>query len=380
MPAGPGATNLNPFINDQGVFNLAAVAGSDDGKAQLEFLKGVRAITSDAAPLRSVMISQAMDPPPPPEGHQVIGPAYELTPDGATFTPAIRLTITYDPADLPTGVDEARLTVAEWDLSDRMWVELSSTVDTGGNTVSISVSHLGLYAVLAHTRPAEFAVGNLTISPPEISRSEDVSARVALVNTGDLSGSCRLVLKVNGIEDGAQDVELAGGATKVVAFSIVRDVPGSYTVEIGGQSGAFFVTSTGALGTGFTVTRLRIFPVRTAVDGRVSVSVRVTNNERSAQTFPIVLVVDGNDVSTATVTLSGEASQTVEFQVAGLSAGDHTISVGTESASLSIETVEARSQEETTNWGGVVFAVAIVVAVMVVPLFLRRKGRKAPGQ
>jgi len=34
----------------------------------------------------------------------VIGPAYELTPDGATFTPAIRLTITYDPADLPTGL------------------------------------------------------------------------------------------------------------------------------------------------------------------------------------------------------------------------------------------------------------------------------------
>ena len=94
----PGITSLSPYINDVGVFNLAATAASDDTKVQLTIARGVQARAKDGGPLKSASINRLDSPPPPPPDVRMVGPAYELGPDGATFEPPIMLTFVFDPA------------------------------------------------------------------------------------------------------------------------------------------------------------------------------------------------------------------------------------------------------------------------------------------
>ena len=77
---------------------------------------------------------------------RVIVSAYDFGPDGATFAPAITLTITYDPETLAAGVSEEELYLAYWDGSQ--WVALESTIDTTANTVTAEVSHFTQFALI----------------------------------------------------------------------------------------------------------------------------------------------------------------------------------------------------------------------------------------
>jgi len=65
-----------------------------------------------------------------------------------------------------------------------------------------------------------------------------------VTNTGEVEGSYRAVLKINGSEVNAQEVTLAGGESRTVEFSVVREEAGSCSVEMGGLSRSFTVTGT----------------------------------------------------------------------------------------------------------------------------------------
>jgi hypothetical protein len=78
----------------------------------------------------------------PPSGGCVVGCAYDYTPNGATFNPAVTLTLKYDPALV---TDTSKLSIAYYDGSK--WVVLPSTVNTANHTVSAQVSHFTLFAV-----------------------------------------------------------------------------------------------------------------------------------------------------------------------------------------------------------------------------------------
>ena len=63
---GPGVTDLSLYVNDSGVFNLDAVAASNDNTIIVNIPRGVRGETSDGAPLKSVSIIPTTTPPPHP--------------------------------------------------------------------------------------------------------------------------------------------------------------------------------------------------------------------------------------------------------------------------------------------------------------------------
>lgn len=84
------------------------------------------------------------DVPAPPSGGVVIGHGLDLKPEGVTFDPPAVISFPYNEAD---DVDPS--TLAIWVYINGGWRWLSGTVDVETHTVSVSVPHFTLYALIS---------------------------------------------------------------------------------------------------------------------------------------------------------------------------------------------------------------------------------------
>jgi hypothetical protein len=86
------------------------------------------------------------------------------------------------------------------------------------------------------------SVGNLNISPTDVSPNQGVTISVTVYNSGDTGGSKTLDLLING--DLEQSIRAGAPAhgSKSYSFIVKRAMPGNYNVYIGGISGWFSVT------------------------------------------------------------------------------------------------------------------------------------------
>jgi len=184
-------------------------------------------------------------PPAPPGDACIIGLAYDLGPDGATFSPPIALTINYDPQSLPAGVAEQALYLAYWD--GLKWVALETTVNAEANTASGKLSHFTIFAVIAPIppapAPAAFSISNLSIQPTEAQPKQAVTITVSVTNTGGTEGSYTVVLKINGVKETEKSVTIAAGKSQNVSFSLSKEQAASYSVAVDGLSGSFTVAA-----------------------------------------------------------------------------------------------------------------------------------------
>jgi len=124
---------------------------SPDGNLSVTIPKYTVALDSDGKRLSDLDVTINDEPHAPLAGTNIIGLPYDFKPNGATFTPPITLTWTYDPDDLPASVLEDDLTLAFYDDGTGEWVELECTVDTETNTITASVSHFTTFAILGRT-------------------------------------------------------------------------------------------------------------------------------------------------------------------------------------------------------------------------------------
>ena len=239
---GPDKDLLN-YIDEDGVFTDDVTIESEDGDCWVTIGEGITGLTEDGDPLTEISIVQIEEPPPLPEDSpaSVIGLAYDIEPDGATFSPPITLTFTYDESLIPEGVAEEDLVLAYYDEEVGEWVELDCVVDTVNNTITAGVSHLTTFAVLAYAYPATFVASNLSITPDEVGIGEEVAISVLITNTGNLTGSYEVTLNIDEAVVDTQKVTLAGGTKITVTFKISEDAADTYSVSIGDLSGSFVV-------------------------------------------------------------------------------------------------------------------------------------------
>ena len=87
--------------------------------------------------------------------------------------------------------------------------------------------------------PAAFSVTDLRIEPLEVQSNERVTVSVLVSNTGDETGTHEVKLTLNGQPEGKKSVTLTGGTSKRVEFTIIRELGGNYTVNLGGLSGMY---------------------------------------------------------------------------------------------------------------------------------------------
>ncbi len=251
VPPAPGVTSLGPYTNSEGLFNLAVVAKSDDARLQLDIAKGVTARNQDGTPLRSIKVAPLDNPAPAPEGSRFIGLAYEATPEGATFSPGIALTICYDPASLPQSIAPDSLMIAVFNATSSQWDATAGTVDRASASVTANITHFSKYALTGKVAapamspsappPALFAVSGVSVDPA-VGRPGQTMAVSALVsNTGGSPGEFLVTFKVDGVVEGSQRVGLEAGASSGVTFTVVRSAPGEYAVDVNGSAASFTV-------------------------------------------------------------------------------------------------------------------------------------------
>jgi len=95
--------------------------------------------------------------------------------------------------------------------------------------------------VLAVQKPAAFTTSGLSITPAEVNSGDKVTISVTVKNTGDVSGTYKVTLKVNGATVESKDVTVAGNATQAVTFTTSQAMAGTYNVTIDSLTGTFAV-------------------------------------------------------------------------------------------------------------------------------------------
>ena len=236
-----GSVNLVAYIDNEGNTTVQIILTSSDGQIIMTIPAGTMLLDAQGNPISSIYILLLNTPAPPP-GYTMVGPAYDCGPDGTTFTPAFPLTFTYDTADIPDGVSEEDLVLAFW--VDDTWTMLATTVNTVANTVTADVAHFTPFAILAELTPAPaaFVTSDLSITPAEVNIGEEVTINVLVTNTGDVTDSYEVTLKIDEVLVATEEVTLASSASQTVTFTTTADIAGTYAITVDGLSGTFVVT------------------------------------------------------------------------------------------------------------------------------------------
>jgi hypothetical protein len=184
----PGTVDLTGKVDSNGKFLQTITAQSANGNVTLTIPKDTIGTNKDGTPLTSISIDP-MTPPPPPPGGNVIGLAYDFQPDGATFAPPIHVTFTYNPADIPAGVDIEDLVLAFYDVSTGTWIQLENiTIDPVTHQISGDISHFTAYAVVNFAVAAPTTTSPTT-TPAVTTTSVTTSSTTAVVTTTSVTTS-----------------------------------------------------------------------------------------------------------------------------------------------------------------------------------------------
>jgi beta propeller repeat protein len=136
------------YSNAQGVITQATTLQSADGLARVSVMEGIVAKDSTGAALSSITINSlpAESVPGIPDGSVFTygGMAYELQPDGGTFSPPISLTFTVPQAHW--GQD---FIVRTFDRTSGVWQEVPTTYNPNTGVVNAEVNHFCCFALFS---------------------------------------------------------------------------------------------------------------------------------------------------------------------------------------------------------------------------------------
>jgi len=95
---------------------------------------------------------------------------------------------------------------------------------------------------------ASFKYSNLVIKPLEVNAGKNATISVDVGNTGNAAGNESVKLLINGNVSDSKDVSLGVGNNTTVTFEhTAKEVPGNYTVEIGGETATYTVKEKSSL-------------------------------------------------------------------------------------------------------------------------------------
>jgi uncharacterized protein YfaS (alpha-2-macroglobulin family) len=89
---------------------------------------------------------------------------------------------------------------------------------------------------------AIYQFSNLVIDPLEVGAGDNTTISVNVNNTGNAAGNRTVELLVNGNVTDSQEVSLDIGKNTTVSFEHGEEIPGTYKVEIGGETATYTVT------------------------------------------------------------------------------------------------------------------------------------------
>jgi hypothetical protein len=142
------------YFNEKSVVTQATALQSEDGLAIVNIDTGIVAKDAEGKPLSSLTIKtlSAEDLPAasPGASFSFTGRAYDLLPDGATFSPEISISFT-----APEVQPGQELVIKMYDHAAGTWQDVPSTINPGTGIITAHVSHFCCVALFAKTNAPE---------------------------------------------------------------------------------------------------------------------------------------------------------------------------------------------------------------------------------
>ena len=290
-----GITDVTGIVDSKGVFSQITNAWSDDKKVVLNIPVNTTGLSASGAPLTQLSIIKMTTIPAFTAGAGMVSLPYDCTPSGVTFNPPATIRFSYDPALIPAGVAETSLQIAYYDSTVNSWITLPSTFDTDSHFIYALITHFTAYAVTYGVKavtpipttttttptttevvttttppsstttslppkttttslppvtttpvitqhPSTFEASSLLINPSTVKPDENVDIHLKITNTGDVTGTDTVVLRVNNVIVDSKDITLDGGTSTTITFTTSSKLPGNYTIEASGLKGKFTVS------------------------------------------------------------------------------------------------------------------------------------------
>jgi len=236
-------------VSSSGKLLDSCVAIDPDNKHKLELNRGTKVTCANGKGPRRIEMRLCEESPSPPDGMEMIGPAYNLTgyisgsvPCSLIFDKPVELILSYDSDWLPKNTFSILITSYE---PEHGWTELEPAYSGVAqvNKVTVLISQTSIFAILAKIvpPPPKFKLSELAINPPQTEVGEPVTISTIVQNTGELEGSYILTLKINGEIEQSKETTLAAGGSRQVSFTVIKDDPGTYAIAVDGLTGEFIV-------------------------------------------------------------------------------------------------------------------------------------------
>ena len=206
---------------------------------------------------------------------------------------------------------------------------LFEVVEQNEGTYQFKVGNLnGTFTITSAApppKPAEFLVANLTIDPDVAQPGISVNVTAKVTNIGETSGTYAADFMVNGAVISSQTLQLSGGETKTVAFTVTENAKGSYAIKIGNATGTLSVQDPSKI----KLTNMVVKPYEVWAGQTVTVTARGTNPGTESSSLSLKLKIgastsDMTTIETKTLTLAAGAEGSVDFSITApaLQAGD----------------------------------------------------------
>jgi hypothetical protein len=178
------------------------------------------------------------------------------------------------------------------------------------------------------TRPAEFTLKNLIISPDNATAGDAVQISVNVTNIGDLQGNETVNFEINNAVKDTENVSLVAGSSQLVQFTDVETSPGNYSVKVGDLTGNFIINPAPPESSKIVLSNLSVNPWEVWANQTVTLSATAQNPTTEADKLTVTVTVDGAVVQTELIQLDAGQTQTVEFNVtAGAAEGQYNVAV-----------------------------------------------------
>jgi|GEM_PF-2375418 len=146
----PTTDKDNLSFSSDGLLERSVVVTSDDHMAYIKLAKGVNATDATGEKLGDIGIKSLKSGEIPPSGHDgefsLNGHAYECSPTGATFSPAIDLVFNLSEDDWKA--DAGKGFSVRWFNTEKLsWEDIETTVDQKNRTVTAHITHFSIFAL-----------------------------------------------------------------------------------------------------------------------------------------------------------------------------------------------------------------------------------------
>jgi hypothetical protein len=86
----------------------------------------------------------------------------------------------------------------------------------------------------------------VSVNPQQAVANQPVTISTNVVNTGDQGGNMSVALKINGQVAETRMVSVGPQASQPIKFTVAKSQPGTYSIDIGGQTGSFTINGAGS--------------------------------------------------------------------------------------------------------------------------------------